>query len=176
LVNGDRNNTFFQRRANTRRKKKLVIKLHDDCVIWIDEQQAIADKFTTDFIKRYKSGHANPHSLSDIGLPKLVSEQENRELLRPPNLDKVQQALWSINSGKTLRPNGFGAGFFKNYWSTVKNDLFNCTLEIFTNGKLLKEINHTFIALIPKIENQSRRTNLDPLACVRRFIRSLPRY
>ena len=43
LVNGDRNTTFFQRRVNTRRKKKLIIKLCDDDGIWINEQHAIRE-------------------------------------------------------------------------------------------------------------------------------------
>lgn len=87
LVNEDRNNTFFQHRANTTRKKKLVIKLRDDCGIWINEQQAITDKFTTDFTKRFKSGHDNQHSSPDIGLPSLISDHENGELIRLYKLD-----------------------------------------------------------------------------------------
>jgi len=31
LINGDRNSRFFQQRATTRRKKKLLYKLKDDC-------------------------------------------------------------------------------------------------------------------------------------------------
>jgi len=31
LVNGDRNSRFFQCRTNTKRKKKLVTKLKDNC-------------------------------------------------------------------------------------------------------------------------------------------------
>jgi len=38
LVHGDRNSRYFQQRANTRQKKKLVMKLKDDCGIWIDNQ------------------------------------------------------------------------------------------------------------------------------------------
>jgi len=41
-VSGDGNTNFFQHRANTRRKKKLVIKLQDDCAVWIDEYKVIA--------------------------------------------------------------------------------------------------------------------------------------
>ena len=65
-----------------------------------------------DFIRRYKSEHASPRSLPDIGLPKIVFDQENRELIRLLNLHEVQQALWSIDYGKTPGPDGFGACFF----------------------------------------------------------------
>ena len=34
---------FFQQQANTKRKKKLVCKIKDDCGMWIDNPQTIAD-------------------------------------------------------------------------------------------------------------------------------------
>ncbi|GJW51394.1 hypothetical protein Tco_0092745, partial [Tanacetum coccineum] len=37
--------------------------------------------------------------------------------------------------------------------------------EFFTNGKLLKELNHTIIALIPKIKSPSRVTDYRPISC-----------
>jgi len=46
LVSGDRNTTFSQHKVNTRRKRKLVIKLRDDCGLWIDDHKVIADKIT----------------------------------------------------------------------------------------------------------------------------------
>jgi len=39
LVNGDRNSKYFQRRANTRGKKKWVVKLKDDCGMWIKKHR-----------------------------------------------------------------------------------------------------------------------------------------
>jgi len=49
LVNGDRNSKFFQNKANFRRKRKLVMKLQDDCGIWIDDHKLIAQKFISDY-------------------------------------------------------------------------------------------------------------------------------
>ena len=80
---------------------------------WIDKQQAIADKCTVDCIRRYKSEHASPHSLPGIGLPKIVSDQENRELIRLLNLHEVQQALWSIDSGKMPGPDSLEQAFLR---------------------------------------------------------------
>jgi len=36
LVNGDHNSQYFQQQANTRRKRKLICKLKNDCGMWID--------------------------------------------------------------------------------------------------------------------------------------------
>ena len=115
LVNGDRNTTFFQRRANYKRKKKLTIKLRDECGVRIDEPKATADKFTDEFHKWFKSNFNSQSCIADLGLNHLVTEPENNDLVRLPNLEEVTDALFSIESNKTPGPDVFGAGFFKNY-------------------------------------------------------------
>jgi len=164
LVNGDRNSRFFQQSANARRKRKLVMKIKDDCAVWIDDHKLIADKFLTDFNQRYLSTHRNPRVLPDLGLSKLITDLDNDELIKPPNLEEVRTTLFSIDSFKTLGPDGFGAGFFKNYWHIIKKDLFNGVSEFFTNCKMLKEINHTFIKLIPKVPNRSKTNHYRPIS------------
>ena len=131
----------------------MIIKLWDDCSLWIDDHKEIADKFTADFSKRFKSSHNDQCTLAHLGLPSLILDLETRELIRLSNLEEVKTALFSIDSNKTPGPDGFGAAFFKTYWNIIKKDMFDCITEFFLTGKLLKELNHTFIALIPKIAN-----------------------
>ena len=69
------------------------------------------------------------------------------------NLDEVKTVLFSIDSNTTLGPDGFGAGFLKKLLACYQKDISNSVIEFFTNGKILKEINHIFIALIPKVSN-----------------------
>ncbi|XP_049346442.1 uncharacterized protein LOC125810992 [Solanum verrucosum] len=47
---------------------------------------------------------------------------------------------------------GYGSGFYKAAWSVVGEDVTNAVLEFFQNSKILKQINATSFALIPKIE------------------------
>jgi len=54
LVNDDQNSKFFQIRADSRRKRKLVIKLRDDNSVWIDHQKMIADKFIADYTQQFR--------------------------------------------------------------------------------------------------------------------------
>nr|GEX69986.1 hypothetical protein [Tanacetum cinerariifolium] len=49
-------------------------------------------------------------------------------------------------------PDGYTTAFCKEAWDVVANDVTRVVQEFFTNGKLLKDLNHTIIALIPKIE------------------------
>ena len=85
--------------------------------------------------------------------------RDNANLILLPNLDEVKQATFSIDLNKTLGPDGFGVGFFKKYWHLIKKDLFNCILEFFMNGKILKEYVH-----YPKIDSPSQTNQFRPIS------------
>ncbi|GKB97474.1 hypothetical protein Tco_0983611 [Tanacetum coccineum] len=55
-----------------------------------------------------------------------------------------------MGNDKSPGPDGYTTAFFKEAWDVVANDVTRAVQEFFTNGKLLKELNHTIIALIPK--------------------------
>jgi len=124
LVNGDRNSRYFQQQANTRRKRKLVCKLKDDCGMWIDNPQTIADKFVYDYTNRFLSNGQWGTTLPDPQLCIRISDSDNLSLIKIPNMMEVKSALFSIDSSKTPGPDGFRARFFKQYWEVVKNDFF----------------------------------------------------
>ena len=117
LIYDDRNSRYFQQWANNRRKKKLACKLKDGCGVSLDDQRDIVEKFMTDYNNRFKSNQANNRNLPDLQLPNLISNSDNMELIKLPDMEEVKLALFSIDSNKTLDPDGFGVGFFKHYWA-----------------------------------------------------------
>ncbi|GKA46344.1 hypothetical protein Tco_0739227 [Tanacetum coccineum] len=50
-------------------------------------------------------------------------------------------------------------------WDIVSKDVTVVVQEFFVNGKLLKELNHTLIALIPKVSAPSRINDYRPISC-----------
>jgi len=62
--------------------------------------------------------------MPDLMLDPQTSEVENLSLISIPDMREVKSALFSIESSKTPGPDGFGAGFFKQYWNVVKDDFF----------------------------------------------------
>lgn len=50
-------------------------------------------------------------------------------------------------------------------WDIVGLEVSNAVLEFFHNGKLLKEINHTILTLLPKTETPQNATEYRPIAC-----------
>lgn len=55
-----------------------------------------------------------------------------------------------IPSSKALGTNSFTSFFYKFYRDLIKVDLLTAIDSFFTHGKLLKELSHTNIALVPK--------------------------
>ncbi|GJZ80021.1 putative RNA-directed DNA polymerase, eukaryota, reverse transcriptase zinc-binding domain protein [Tanacetum coccineum] len=64
-----------------------------------------------------------------------------------------------------LWPDGYMAAFFKEAWEFIANDVIKAVQEFFRNGNLLKELNHTIIALIPKVSTPTRINDYRPISC-----------
>jgi len=116
--------SFFHQRATARRKKKTIIKLKDDCGIWIDNTQHIASKFISDYKAQFIANIRGRNNLTDIQIRQVITDIDNIELVKLLDQEEVRQALFAIDSNKTPGPNGFGAGFFKHYWELVKDDFY----------------------------------------------------
>ena len=73
-------------------------------------------------------------------------------LAQMPTKAEIRNALFDINPNRTPGSNGFGASFFQNYWDLIGKELVDCIKDFFQHGKILKEPNHTFSILIPKMK------------------------
>ena len=140
------------------------MRIKDDCGSWVDDRETIAQTFITAYEARFKSSYQGARPLPYLGLAKLVTDDDNRSLIRMPTLDEIKQALFSIDANKTPGPDGFSAGFFQTYWNIVGTDFSHGILEFFQTGRMLREINHTFITLIPKTDNPSLTSRHRPIS------------
>ncbi|KAJ6843969.1 uncharacterized protein M6B38_295315 [Iris pallida] len=66
---------------------------------------------------------------------------------------------------KAPGPDDFSSGFFKRHWDILKFQVVEVVQEFFTKGKLLKELNHTFLTLVPKKEGATALADFRPIAC-----------
>ena len=85
-------------------------------------------------------------------MPKLVSREDNFNLNRPVTEEEVSGVLKEIQNGKEPGPDGFNVDFFKACWNIVKQDILQVVQDSRSNKTILKALNTTFIALIPKHE------------------------
>ena len=80
----------------------------------------------------------------------MITTEDNLELVSEK---EIHTAIFQIDPYKALRPDGFGASFYQQHWTIIKEQLCAAIKDFFSSGKLLKEFNHTFITLIPKVDN-----------------------
>lgn len=78
---------------------------------------------------------------------------------------EVKNVVFSIDDDKAPGSDGFSAAFFKHNWDLVGRTVTNVVLEFFRHGKILKEVNHTTIALIPKSNGAQTMNDYRQISC-----------
>jgi hypothetical protein len=93
-------------------------------------------------------------SLSSL-VDKVVTEDENVALCLILDESEIFLAISDLGLNKAPSLDVMTRLFYKSYWPIVKVSVVNSVQSFFRGGLLLKEFNHTNIALIPKIDNSS---------------------
>ena len=66
---------------------------------------------------------------------------------------EIECALNQMAHLKALGPDGMPPIFFQKFWSDISNDVVRVVLFCLNSSSLISSLNHTFISLIPKVEN-----------------------
>ncbi|KAL0298111.1 UNVERIFIED_CONTAM: putative ribonuclease H protein [Sesamum angustifolium] len=66
---------------------------------------------------------------------------------------------------KAPGPDGYSSGFYKAAWPVIGEEIIKAILEFFTTGRLLKQVNTTILALIPKVRAPSTVSDFRPISC-----------
>lgn len=77
----------------------------------------------------------------------------------------IKEARFNIDDEKSPRPDGFSSTFFKVNWELIKNDFIAGIQEFFHSSRILKELNHVAIALIPKTKHEPSTVDFRPTSC-----------
>ncbi|KAL0433331.1 UNVERIFIED_CONTAM: hypothetical protein Slati_2667400 [Sesamum latifolium] len=96
------------------------------------------------------------HTISNVeaaALSQNISDQE------------VKEAMFDIAEDKSTRLDGLSSGFFKAAWSMVGAKVTKAVKEFYSTGCLLKQVNESVLALIPKFEIPREVADYRPIAC-----------
>ncbi|XP_028053421.1 uncharacterized protein LOC114257814 [Camellia sinensis] len=80
--------------------------------------------------------------------------------------EEILSAIKSCGGNKALGPDGFNMSFFQKCWHIVKEDVFLFMRDFHQNAKLVRGLNSSFIALIPKNENPASLNEYRPINLV----------
>lgn len=127
--------------------------------------------FERELLAHFKFVHQEPQvkkqsTISKIlqHVPKIITEEHNQLLLRPITPLEVESALAQLKDGKPVGPDGFTSNFFHHFWDLIKLEVWKVVEESRTMHWLLPSLNATFMALIPKEEQQNTLEKFRPIA------------
>lgn len=78
--------------------------------------------------------------------------------------DEIKLAIFQMFPTKAPGPDSFPALFYQQFWEVIKGKTLACCLEILNGQKSVKGLNHTNIALIPKVKHPLTAAEFRPIS------------
>ena len=75
------------------------------------------------------------------GIPKLIIEDMNEELLRLVSATEIKKAAFSLGALKALRVDGLKGLFYQKHWDDIGHDVYTAVKFFFQTGELPEEVN-----------------------------------
>ncbi|GJR47060.1 protein LAZ1 [Tanacetum coccineum] len=164
LEGGDSNSAYFHKSIKSRNQRSRIHSVTNAANVEVTGSGVL-----NVFLSHYESfigSSLECDLLNTKGLfNKKVSDGSNMQMIRPITNAKIKTAMFDIGDDKALGPDGYTSMFFKKGWDVVGADVCKAIHDFFSNGKLLKEINHTFMALIPNIATPQKVNDYRPISC-----------
>ncbi|GKB17442.1 hypothetical protein Tco_0851365 [Tanacetum coccineum] len=149
LKEGDANSAYFHKTVKSRVSRSRIDTITDvEGLVYINE--AVPNVFVTHYETFLGMAGETVHVNTSNLFKTCLDEQVATDMVRMVTAQEVKEAIFSMGDDKSPGPDGYSACFFKAAWEVVGDDVTNAICEYFRNGTMLKELNHTIIALIPK--------------------------
>ncbi|XP_042939495.1 uncharacterized protein LOC122274525 [Carya illinoinensis] len=163
---GDKNTKFFHACANQRKKKNQILSVVDSNSNLRVNQEGIAEAFKDHFSEIYRTAVPSSSSIEAClsAVKSKVTDEMNQFLLKTFTREEVVEAVRLMGPLKSPRPDGYGACFFQSYWDIVGKDVCEAALKFLNGGGMDKGLNHTFIALIPKVKKPESVNDFRPIS------------
>jgi len=81
-----------------------------------------------------------------------VTEERNVHMTKSYTAEEGLTGLNQMHPTKAPGPDGMPALFYQKFWQIVGGDIIDMVLDIRSNGRNPKEVNTTFVVLIPKVK------------------------
>ncbi|RZB71178.1 Inositol hexakisphosphate and diphosphoinositol-pentakisphosphate kinase VIP2 [Glycine soja] len=166
LANHTRGQTIMLRKAESMKHSRFiaVIRLEDGHNT--SSQDKIALAFVNHFTNLFSAHElTQTPSISICNRDPKVPTDCFVALLCPTSKQEVWNVIFVMDNNKAPGSDGFNALFFKKALNIIGDDIFEAINEFFTTGKILKQINHAIILLIPKHDQASQVNHFRPISC-----------
>jgi len=164
LQSGDLNTKYFHHKANTRKRKNFIHNIHDSDGNNRKDSNKIHDTFSKHFQNIFTSSTSSySQNIFDV-VRNRVSSQDYNLLNNVFTETEVLEAISSMKANSAPGPDGFLAMFFQKYWEIIGPDIMQHVSNVLNNKGSIDDSNHTFISLIPKINNPITPSDFRPIS------------
>ena len=158
------NTKFFHTSTLIRRRSNAMKFLKLDLGVWVSSRAEIGGNFSTHFTNIFSSSKpAIEDEMLDLFSP-FITREKNIILCSIPTKEEVLEALSNLGPTKAPGPDGFTALFYKKYCIYIMKEVLHCNWNFFRTNSLLKEYNHSFIALVPKLSGSHTTHQFRPIS------------
>jgi len=159
--NGDRNTKYFHSRATRRYRRNKVEGIRDEEGNWQEKQHDISTVLVDYFKTLFSS--CEPNGSQDVlsCIPTIINDDMNGMLSQEFS---EREVVTTLKQMAAPRPDGMPPLFYQHFWGTVSHNVTSSILARLNSGILPTPLNHTFIALIPKIHNPEYAHQFRPIS------------
>ena len=164
ILQGDRNTKFYHSITARRRLNNKIQGVWNEQRVWVDLHRDMASDFCNFYRKFFPPDVIQEelikNRINGLNIPKLSPEQLEW-LDKPFTAREIKEAAFQIGPFKSPGIDGKLGIFYQKYWHIVGDLTTTASLHFLNSGFLLKEINKTLVALVPKVEGPKWFLNLD---------------
>lgn len=124
------------------------------------------DNIVEEAIKFFKQQFSKEDTVKDSKImeciPKLITEEDNINLIAPTSLDELKDIVFSMSTQSAPGPNGISGKFYHSCWN--KHDLLMIVLDFFVGTPLPRSLSHSCLVMIPKVETPQQFTDRRPIS------------
>ena len=162
LKEGDANTSFFHAAIKARRARNHIWNLSDNGTTTTDGVR-IAQLLND----RYRMLFNQPHIHRRIPLDLLcreLNEEDNRGLCAAATMVELNSVIKHLNPNRAPGIDGFNGMFYRVAWPIIGEDLLAAINNILKANKMLKQVNHTLICMIPMVAIPASVDDFRPIA------------
>ena len=152
---GDRDTRFFHGKVSQRRRKNYIKGqgLYNNNGQWCTNPNQVEDIVLEFYQALFTSQSSENFDEILVQIPRVVTIEMSNDLLAEFKIDEVETALKKTAPLKSPRSDGMPPIFYQHYWSLVGNNVVDDILYFLNLGNLPPSLCHSFITLIPKVNN-----------------------
>ncbi|OMO84741.1 hypothetical protein COLO4_21865 [Corchorus olitorius] len=168
IIHGERNTKFYHTITKKRRIRNRITQVEKTSGVVTEDPKEVEDTFLQAFKECFGEEEAKHEEqimtyLQDIEIPKLNNDHLDK-LNEPFTEEEIRMATFQLGPTKAPGIDGKPAVFYQTYWDIVGDLTSKTALDFLNRGHILKELNKTLIALIPKRKDPSKVSDYRPIS------------